>query len=119
MVGAIGASRLALKPYPHRREAALKAWETIRRRRMERMTDEEWEEEERAQERMEQECWVRRIRSLVLKYGGINDRDYNRYVPLWLRRKTGWSLELVIEELQNHGVWVKTPERLLALLKGG
>ncbi len=74
--------------------AALKAWDTIRRRRTEEGYYEWLVEKERKEERA-------RLRNIILSLGGLNDRTYR--IPLILRRKNGLGLDEMATELRAFG----------------
>jgi len=100
-----------------RREAALKAWETIRRRKQERATEEEQREEMERMYEEEKAQYRKEIRDTIRDLGGINDSDYES-VPIWAKRRAGRKMDEVVMDLKEQGHYVEGADDVCALLQG-
>lgn len=96
---------------------ARKAWETRKLNQILHLSDEEYiayMEQEMSREYNTAEH--KRIRSLIIQAGGVNDPDYQD-LPRWCKRKSGYGLDVLVGELSAEGVPVQSAEDLYKLLK--
>ena len=98
----------------NRREAALKAWETIRAKRANNQS--EFQAFCEALEQEEKE-YKKELRKAIIKIGGVRDKDFEN-IPVTLKRKNGVSLDEMVIELQGFGYNVQDSSDVFSLIEG-
>jgi hypothetical protein len=61
------------------------------------------------------EAWSLGVRRLVLKLGGVKDKDYES-LPKWAKRRGGMALDLMAAPLNSEGYGTTSAEEVYALL---
>ena len=100
-------------------ELARKAWHTRRNNLIMNMTEEDYLDyvlEEYKKEHVTEE--FKKLRRLIIKAGGINDRDYED-IPPWAKRKNGRTLDEHVGEIAGEGYPVRTANDLYELITRG
>lgn len=98
----------------NRREAALKAWETIRAKRANNQSEFQAFCEVMDQEEKE---YKKELRKAILRIGGVWDKDFEN-IPVTLKRKNGLSLDEIVIELQGFGYNVQDSNDVFKLIEG-
>lgn len=98
-------------------ELARKAWDTRKFNYVENMTNDEYEAY--MLEQYNKEFGTdehKRIRDLIRQAGGVNDKDHED-IPIWSKRKTGRTLDVLVSELAEEGIPVTCADDLYSLLQ--
>lgn len=98
----------------NRREAALKAWETIRAKKANSQSEFQAFCEVVEQEEKE---YKKELRKAIIKIGGVWDKDFEN-VPVSIKRKNGVPLDEMVIELQGFGYNVQDSNDLFRLIEG-